>query len=52
MQRDVQLANNQKYIHSLGYSKNGEFAASGNVDGVVQLYDMKEKKHVAHFSSK
>ena len=52
MGRDTQLAVNQKYIHSVAYSKNGEFAASGNIDGVVQLYNMKEKKHVANFQSK
>ena len=33
-------------------SRDGEFAASGNIDGVVQLYDMKEKKFVSRFASK
>ena len=54
MARTDELAANQKYIYSLAYSRggNGEFAATGNIDGVVQLYDMKNKKYVSRFASK
>jgi len=35
--------NQQKLMHSMAYSRNGELAAAGNIDGVVHLYDMKTR---------
>jgi len=34
------------------YSRNGEFVAAGNIDGVVHLYDMKTRQFRARFASK
>ena len=39
-------------MHSLAYSRNGELAAAGNIDGVVHLYDMKTRQFRARFASK
>jgi len=44
--------NQQKLMHSLAYSRNGELAAAGNIDGVVHLYDMKTRQFRARFASK
>jgi len=30
-----------KFIHSLAYSPDGQLSASGNIDGVVQIFDMR-----------
>ena len=46
------LAVSQKYMHSLGYSRDGRLAAAGNIDGVVFLYDVKTREFKARFASK
>ncbi len=46
------LAVNQKLIQTLAYSRNGQLAATGNIDGVVYLYDMKTRGFKARFASK
>lgn len=46
------LAVNQKFMHSLSYSRSGELAAAGNIDGEVNLYDMKTRQFRARFASK
>jgi WD40 repeat protein len=30
-----------KFIHSLAYSPDGNLSACGNIDGVVQIFDMR-----------
>ena len=40
LQKDAQLGEHQKLIYSMAYSRNGNLAAAGNIDGVVHLYDM------------
>ena len=43
------LAEGQKFIHSIACARNGVLSASGNIDGIVQLYDMKTRKYIARF---
>lgn len=45
------LAHNQKFIHSIACAANGTLAATGNIDGIVQLYSLKERKYLARFSN-
>lgn len=45
------LAVNQKFMHSLSYSRSGELAAAGNIDGEVNLYDMKTRQFRARFAN-
>jgi WD40 repeat protein len=38
------IASSQKYIHALSYAPNGLYGASGNIDGLVSIYDMKKRE--------
>jgi WD40 repeat protein len=39
LKRSKEYAAVQKYIYSLGYSSDGKLAATGGIDGAVQLFD-------------
>jgi len=39
-------------MQTLAYSRSGELAAAGNIDGVVNLYDMQTRQFKAVFQSK
>ena len=45
------IADGQKFIHSIACSKSRSLAATGNIDGIVSLYDLKERKFKARFSN-
>ena len=46
------LASNQKLMQTLTYSRSGQLAAAGNIDGVVYLFDMQTRQLKARFASK
>ena len=46
------LASSQKLMQTLAYSRSGQLAAAGNIDGVVYLYDMQTRQCKARFASK
>lgn len=45
------LAQNQKFVHSVACAPNGVLGATGNVDGIVQLYNLTDRKFLARFSN-
>ena len=45
------IADGQKFIHSIACSRSGSLAATGNIDGIVSLYDLKDRKFKARFSN-
>ena len=53
LRRDAgDLASSQKLMQTLAYSRSGQLAAAGNIDGVVYLYDMQTRQFKARFASK